>query len=248
MIADIDVPSPVRVSRQGTPRARLSENARESARYDAVLVARFNAGDAAAFDEIIERHRAKLAAFAYTILRNHADAEEIAQDALVRAHRRLEGFRGTCSLATWLHTIALNLSRNRYWYYFRRRRQVTQSLDAALSEDNPGSLVDLAASAAPNPMQEATTREFSDVVAACIARLLPSHREILNRRIVDDCSYDEIAVALGISLGTVKSRINRARENLRARLAIVCPEFTRESALRDWFEGARLASHWRQAG
>ena len=87
-----------------SPRAE----AREAARYDSVLVDRFTSGDAAAFDEIIARYREKLAAFAFTVLHNHADAEEIAQDALISAHRNLRRFRGDCKLASWLYTITLN--------------------------------------------------------------------------------------------------------------------------------------------
>lgn len=91
---------------------------------DRLLVQRFNGGDGAAFDDIVERYREKLQALAARFLRNNADAEEIAQDTLIRAYRGLARFRGESSLATWLHRIAVNLARNRYWHSFRRRKHL----------------------------------------------------------------------------------------------------------------------------
>src|SRR5581483_7928815 len=104
--------------------------------YDAALVQRFHAGDETAFVEIVTRYRAKMFSVAFSRLRNRADAEEIAQDTFIRAHRGLANFRGDSALATWLYRIALNLSRNRYWYHFRRSRHTTRSFDCAFSDDN----------------------------------------------------------------------------------------------------------------
>jgi len=110
-----------------------AESAAEAA-YDATLVTRFNAGDESAFVEIMRRYHNRLFSLAHNLLRNAADAEEIVQDAFIRAHRGLANFRGDSSLATWLYRIALNLSRNRYWYFFRRRRQDSLSLDHSLKD------------------------------------------------------------------------------------------------------------------
>ena len=115
--------------------ARAAASQQEAA-HDAGLVRRFNAGDEAAFEEIMNRYREKIFSVALALLRNRADAEEIAQDTFIRAHRGLARFRGDSSLATWLHRIAVNLARNRYWYFFRRRRHATLSLDCALSDDS----------------------------------------------------------------------------------------------------------------
>src|SRR5512132_1613034 len=118
-----------RVSAERSARAAASH---QEAAHDAELVRRFNAGDEAAFVEIMTRYREKIFSVALALLRNRADAEEIAQDTFIRAHRGLARFRGDSSLATWLHRIAVNLARNRYWYFFRRRRHATLSLDCAL--------------------------------------------------------------------------------------------------------------------
>src|SRR5580658_477541 len=195
--------------------------------YDAGLVRRFNGGDESAFSEIMTRHKTRIFAAAMALLRNHADAEEITQDTFVRAHRGLSRFRGDSSVATWLHRIAVNLATNRYWYFFRRRRHATLSLDASLGDEGDSKFSDLLSTAEPDPSQESSRNEFVNAVETCMERLEPSHRRILTMRTVLDQSYEDIASALGINVGTVKSRIARARERLRSRLAEECPEFCR---------------------
>lgn len=211
----------------------------QEAIIDSALVQRFNAGDDAAFVQIMERYRAKIFTVTLGLLRNHADAEEITQDTFIRAHRGLARFRGDSSLATWLYRIAVNLARNRYWYFFRRRRQDSLSLDCALSEENSGTFSDLVADTTQDPAQEAATGEFTKLINVCMERLEERHREILTLRNVLNRSYDEIAQTLGINVGTVKSRIARARENLRTLLAAACPEFSPESSPSDWFIPSR---------
>ena len=225
---------------RSTPdRAARASAARAEALHDAELVRRFNAGDETAFVEIITRYREKMYAIALSVLHNTADAEEIAQDTFIRAHRGLARFRGDSALSTWLHRITLNLSRNRYWYFFRRSRHATQSLDCALSADNASTLASLIACEAPSPVQEAATTEFSELVADCMTRLGAGHREILTRRNVMNLSYEEIAKSFGISIGTVKSRIARARSNLRLLLAKACPEFPIDASPNEWFTAQR---------
>jgi RNA polymerase sigma-70 factor (ECF subfamily) len=217
-----------------------SDSAREAA-YDATLIQRFNHGDEKAFVEIMQRYHGKIFGLAHNLLRNAADAEEIAQDTFIRAHRGLANFRGDSSLATWLYRIALNLSRNRYWYFFRRRRQDSVSLERPLSEDSDATFADFISSEAQNPVQETVTTEFTDLIAACMEKLDARHREILTMRNVLNLPYEEIARALRINVGTVKSRIARARENLRKLLAEAAPEFNPESGPADFFINSRTA-------
>jgi RNA polymerase sigma-70 factor (ECF subfamily) len=214
----------------------------QEAVHDAELVRRFNAGDDAAFVEIVMRYRGKMFAVALSHLRNHADAEEIAQDTFVRAHSGLARFRGDSSLSTWLHRIAFNLSHNRYWYFFRRHRHDSLSLDSAFSDDNLATVSDLIASDAPGPAREEANREFLAHVNACMEKLSAKQREILTLRNGLDQSYEGIARALGINIGTVKSRIARARENLRALLAQLYPEFGPGTSPAEWFAPARSFS------
>jgi len=208
---------------------------------DMQLVHRYVHGDESAFAEIVRRHQARIFAVAESFLHNHADAEEIAQDTFVRAHLNLPRFRGDSSLATWLHRIALNLARNRYWYFFRRRRHATLSLDCPVGSDGSATVADLIPADSPDPARESSRGEFAALVATSLERLDPAHRTVLTLRVLQNRSYDEIARELGINPGTVKSRIARAREKLRALLADACPEFDPGASPADWFEPARTA-------
>ena len=241
MVASTAFSGSASAARTPTDRAARASNARQEALHDATLVARFNRGDEAAFVEIITRYRARMYSVALSVLHNPADAEEIAQDTFIRAHRGLARFRGDSALSTWLHRIALNLARNRYWYFFRRSRHATSSIDSPFSDENSATLASLIACDAPGPAETASTGEFSELVAKCMERLGPGHREILTRRNVLNCSYDEIAQALDISIGTVKSRIARARINLRVLLAKACPEFAPDAAPSEWFAPTRFS-------
>jgi RNA polymerase sigma-70 factor (ECF subfamily) len=212
------------------------------AAIDADLVRKFLAGNESAFNEIVTRYSGKLYGLTFNLLRNSADAEEVTQDTFIRAYRGLVRFRGDSSLATWLHRIAVNLARNRYWYFFRRRRHNWVSLDRPLTEDSAATFADLIASGDNDPAQETATAEFTSLVATCMERLDHRHREILTMRNVFDLSYEEIAQALGINIGTVKSRIARAREYLREILAESCPEFGCAKTDTDFFLSPRTFS------
>lgn len=211
------------------------------AEHDAALVRRFNGGDTPAFSEIMDRYRWRLWSVAYRVLKNHADAEEIAQDTFVRAHRGLAQFRGECSLSTWLHRIALNLARNRYWYYFRRQRHAAVSLEMPLGGDEPVSLGELIANEEMGPVREAATSEFTVLVDRCMEQLAEESREILTLRCTRNQSYGAIARELGLSVGTVKSRLSRARERLRAAMVAECPEFAAVAKSGAWFDAVRPA-------
>jgi len=223
------------------PVAPLPEASQSEAADDALLVQRFNAGDETAFVEMMRRYHGRIFGLAHNLLRNRADAEEITQDTFIRAHRNLSRFRGDCSLATWLYRIALNLSRNRYWYFFRRRRQDAVSLDGVITGDSEATFADFIPDGSPDPVQESVTNEFSELIAACMNRLDARHREILTMRNVLSLSYGEIARLLKINVGTVKSRIARARESLRSLLADTAPEFGEETDPSDFFEPGRPA-------
>jgi RNA polymerase sigma-70 factor (ECF subfamily) len=209
------------------------------AKIDTGLVHRFITGDESAFTEIVNRYRGRIHGLTLNLLRNAADAEEITQDTFIRAYRGLSSFRGDSSLSTWLYRIALNLARNRYWYFFRRCRHNWVSLERPLGDDSEATFADLVAAENHDPAQETAAGEFTDLVAACMERLDRKHREILTMRNVLDLSYEEIARGLGINVGTVKSRIARARENLRILLTEYHPDLKPALSVSDFFLPAR---------
>ena len=195
----------------------MSTKAQEVA-FDQVLVDRFKNGDQSAFDEMVSRYWDRIYAMVNQLLRNSQDAEEVTQDAFIRAHRGLVNFRGDSAFSTWLCQIATNLARNRYWYWWRRKRDKSVSFDAPVSADNSTTLADLIPAEVETPDDITVTQEFIDRIAQGMEKLSAKHREILTLRNIKNLSYEEIADILGISVGTVKSRIARARESLRSKL------------------------------
>ena len=185
---------------------------------DELLIERIKAGDMAAYNVMVIRHYDRIFSRVLQLLNNKQDAEEVTQDAFIRAHRGLENFRGDASFSTWLYQIATNLAHNRYWYWFRRKRDQSISLDQPQCEDGSLTLENVMRCADENPAEAVVTQEFVDRVSACMQHLNDKHKEVLILRNVKNLTYDEIAQQLEISVGTVKSRIARARESLRGLL------------------------------
>jgi len=182
---------------------------------DKLLLDRFRQGDDRAFDDIVHRYRERIFRRVFGMLKDHEDAEEVTQDTFLRARRGLESFRGDAAFSTWLYQIATNLAHNRYWFWWRRRRHAAVSLDAVISADADLTLAEVLPDEQPDPGEEMVTQELLERVEAAMKVISPSHREILTLRNVRNLSYEEIAARLDLSLGTVKSRIARAREALK---------------------------------
>ena len=127
-------------------------------------------------------------------------------------------FRGESAFSTWLYQIATNLARNRYWYWWRRKRDKTVSFDAPVSSENDTTLADIIPAEVESPDDITVTSEFVARISTGMEKLSSKHREILTLRNVKNLTYEEIAEILHISVGTVKSRIARARESLRSKL------------------------------
>ena len=182
---------------------------------DEILIERIKNGDTAAYDHMVARYWDRIFARVLHLLKNQQDAEEVTQDAFIRAHRGLDKFRGDASFSTWLYQIATNLAHNRYWYWFRRKRSHSISIDQPLSEDGDMTLESVMPSDGENPAEAAVTQEFVNRVSQCMDGLNAKHKEVLILRNVKNLSYEEISEKLGISVGTVKSRIARGRDSLR---------------------------------
>lgn len=185
---------------------------------DELLIERVKAGDMVAYNVMVTRHYDRIFARVSQLLNNKQDAEEVTQDAFIRAQRGLENFRGDASFYTWLYQIATNLAHNRYWYWFRRKRDQSISLDQPLSDDGSLTLENVMPCTGENPAEAVVTQEFVDRVSDCMQGLNEKHKEVLILRNLKNLTYDEIAQQLEISVGTVKSRIARARESLRGLL------------------------------
>lgn len=174
--------------------------------------------DDCAFGELVNTHWDKIYNRANSLLSNHQDAEEVAQDTFLRARKSIVNFRGECSLSTWLYHIATNLARNKHWYWWRRKRGESVSLDSQVGDDENTKLCDVIAGDDDTPAEETESNEFARTLPEAIASLPAKYGDVIKLRVARDLSYEEISAELGISVGTVKSRLSRAREYLRIEL------------------------------
>lgn len=176
-------------------------------------------GNHQAFNQLIERYWGRIFARVYSLLGNREDAEEVTQDAFTRALESLPSFRWEASFSTWLYQIASNLARNRYWYWKRRGRGVSTPLEQPLNEEGL-TLSDLIPSAEADPGDRLRWHEFQSTVEEHLERLPVRHREIMELRLLESLSYEDISARLSIPIGTVKSRISRARYYLSKGLGL----------------------------
>lgn len=199
---------------------------------DGALIERWRSGDERALDELVARYERRVYNLCYRMSGNADDASDLAQEAFVRAYAALPSFRGQSSFSTWLYRIATNVCLDELR---RRGRAPVRSLDQPTPVED-GRLVPQTADPAAGPSEEVERAELRAAVLSGIAALQPDHRAVLVLRDLQGLSYEEIAAALGCSLGTVKSRLNRARFALKERLAAL--ELFREGAV---YSGERAA-------
>ena len=187
---------------------------------DRLLVERFKKGDEGAFDALVDKYSSRAYQIAYGVLGNREDAEEVAQDAFIRMHRGLHGFRGDSEFSTWMYSIVMNLARNKYRWNKSRMLSLHDSIDSP-PEDEEGKdrKIDLP-DPRDSPEEEAVYAELDKALQSELGRLPEAQRQVLLMRNVNDMSYEDIAAALKCQIGTVKSRLARAREELRRRLGL----------------------------
>jgi RNA polymerase sigma-70 factor, ECF subfamily len=178
-----------------------------------LLVAAAQAGDAAAFEELVSRYEGKIFRLTRNITGNHEEAEDAMQDAFLKAYAHLQDFHGNSRFYTWLVRIAANEALMR----LRKRRPNQFSLDEPIEGETdlfPRELEDWG----PTPEQKYAQSEMQGIVSDMIDRLEPEFRIVLLLRDFEELSTQETADALGISIPAVKSRLLRARLKLREKL------------------------------
>ncbi len=183
----------------------------------AAFIEKLRAHDAAAFDLLVERYSGDVYGLLYRLTENAEEARDLTQDVFLRAFRAIGSFRGDAALRTWLFRIAVNESRNRFRWWKRRRRDAIISLDADLGGSDL-KVADTIADDSIGPEEAALMREREYVLSVALSELPALFREAVVLCDVQGLSYEETAAALGISIGTVKSRISRGREALRRKL------------------------------
>ena len=201
------------------PPNRLKNNKSEAENRPVdLLVEAFREGKPGAFDAIVRTHQDRVYAFCLRMLADREDALDVAQEVFLSAYRNLAGFRGEASLSTWLLRIAANRSLNRIRQRATRAAREVMSIEPQGDVDQPfqppGREEDR-----PDRMME--SRETRKILEAAIANLDEDSRMLVLLSDVEGLSYEELSEAVGIPLGTVKSRLHRARMALRKMLAPV---------------------------
>ncbi len=183
---------------------------------DLRLVDALRDGAESAYEELISRFQQPVFALALRLLDDQGEACDVVQEVFLKVFRNIGSFRGQSSLKTWIYRITVNEAHNaRRWFFRHRRREV--ELDHA-SED-ARDWKEIIPDGSRSPYDEALDREQHVMIEAALERINPIFRESVVLRDIMDLSYEEIAEVLGVSLGTVKSRILRGREALREKLA-----------------------------
>jgi RNA polymerase sigma-70 factor, ECF subfamily len=184
---------------------------------DLSLVRRVQAGERGAYDLLVLKYQHKVVKLVLRYTRNPADAEDVAQEAFIKAYRALPNFRGDSAFYTWLYRIAINTAKNAL--ASRRRQPLPLPLEPAEGDDAPDLLNKLSDPDTPEGL--ALTEEIRTTVNAAIEALPEDLRTAIVLRELDGLSYEEISAAMDCPIGTVRSRIFRAREAIDKQLSQV---------------------------
>lgn len=184
---------------------------------EAEFVEKLKSGDAKAFDLLVTRYAGDIFAVLYRITEDVDEANDLTQETFLRALKAIEKFRGEADLKTWLTRIAINESRNRFRWWKRRKREKTFSLDASAG-DSEMSIHETMPGKTASPEENILRMERGKVLSKALNDLPQIYREAIVLCDIEGFSYGEIASALGTTMGTVKSRIARGREELRGKL------------------------------
>ncbi len=182
------------------------------------LVKRSQEGDMKSFERLVLIHQDRVYNLALRLVRNPEDALDVAQEVFCSAFRKIASFKGRASFSTWLHQITLNNVRNLWRKQGHNPSNHAVSLDQPSHPQDPQSEFPQLPASGPNPSQQAAGHEMMGILGEQLNKLPLEYREILLLRFQQDLSYEEIAEALQCEIGTVKSRISRARNELRKRM------------------------------
>ncbi len=181
---------------------------------DEELIERFQNGDVRAFDEIVRRYKDPLLNFVYRFLGNRTESEDIVQETFLRVFKNKHAYRKVAKFSTWIYTIAGNLAKTELR---KRKKRNLFSISDIGYEDKDYEISDESLS----PEKEVNSTMYDEIIQKEIQNLSPKFREVIILRDVQELSYEEISKIIKIPIGTVKSRVNRARLRLQERLGFL---------------------------
>lgn len=182
-----------------------------SRQQDSELIARTQAGDAAAFDELIVKYSPRLYGLVYNMTSNHEDTNDLLQDIWAKAFRSIKGFRGQSSFYTWIHSIGVNMTINFLKKRSRRHHMSLDDVDSGIQNDKE--FIELTATS--TPVREADLGELQQRLNEALQKLSPDHRAVVTMFDIQGMPHAEIAKIMGVSEGTVRSRLFYAHRQLQ---------------------------------
>ena len=185
---------------------------------EALFIENLRRGDTGAFEKLVEERSGEIYGLLYRLTENREEAKDLTQETFLRAFQSITSFRGEADLRTWIYRIAINQARNRWRWWRRRRRDSTVSLDATDDNGRQSLFATLKSDVSRDPEQDTLAHEREHVLRKALRGLRHVYREAVILRDIEGFAYEEIAVALDISVGTVKSRLARGRQELRRKL------------------------------
>ena len=183
---------------------------------DEQLVKRSLRGESQAFDELVEKYQNKVYSLAYRYMGNEEDAYDMAQETFIKAFRSLRTFKGDSAFSTWIYRITTNVCLDEIRR--RKRRILTLSLDEPVATLDGNEVEKEIADHSLTADTIYEKKEFAQYIQTLLDQLKPEHKIVVILRDVMDLSYEEISVVLHCSIGTVKSRLSRARKILKKKL------------------------------
>jgi len=180
--------------------------------FDLSLVQRAQKGDKTAFDLLVRKYQHRIAAVVSRFVRDYAECQDVVQDSFIKAYKSLPGFRGESQFYTWMYRIAVNTAKN-HLASQKRRPSGTEDLEDAEHIEGGIYMQDN-----DTPEHELLREELAQVVSKALAQLPEEIRQAITLREMEGLSYEEIAEVMNSPVGTVRSRIFRAREAIDARL------------------------------
>jgi RNA polymerase sigma-70 factor (ECF subfamily) len=182
------------------------------------FIERLKRSDPAAFETLVNERSGEIYGLLYRLTENAEEARDLTQETFLRAFQSIGQFRGDSDLRTWIYRIAINQARNRWRWWRRRHRDNTVSIDARDEPGNAAVIAQLTTDMGSNPEYGALAHERERALKKALSGLRRVYREAVVLRDIEGFAYEEIAVALDISVGTVKSRLARGRQELRRKL------------------------------
>jgi RNA polymerase sigma-70 factor (ECF subfamily) len=187
---------------------------------DAALIRAFQAGNRSAFDQLVFKHKDKLFNLCFWVLGDYHDANDSAQETFIKVFRSLKGFRFESAFSTWLYRIAINTCKNKLksLEYRKRKKMVRLENSGPSGETNPSLEI---RDEAQSPLSRLESKEKLMLISGAMNSLPSGQKTVMTLRDIEGLSYEEIAQITGFNLGTVKSRLARARLDLRKKLRSV---------------------------